>query len=241
LENRVPKCQIVAYSRILSEKKPIRPKNQAMGHVNIGLDRPIRSVNPACIFWYDLTAMEQKRIRYGILLSAMFLAGCSSGATSCSDTVQVKEFSMCLLSDWEQVPEEVLRAENVPEETLAAFQLKVDRGGQRDNIVISRERVKSGVAPLKYAETNMTIVEKAPEYMLTEKRELTIDGEDTILHIFSGRPVSDLPARRFYQVSFVKATTGYVVTGTLPYSVDEEIEQGLITMLSSVSFKGEEK
>ena len=180
--------------------------------------------------------VKQKHIALGIILSIL-LAGCGGSGTTCDEIVQVNEFSMCLLSDWAQVPEESLRLEGVPEETMAAFQMKVERGGQRDNIVITRERVKSGVAPLQYAETNMKIVEKTPEYMLTEKRELTVDGKDTILHIFSARPVPDLPARRFYQVSFVSGTTGYVVTGTLPYSVEETIEQGLLTMLSSVSFE----
>ncbi|HLD07916.1 MAG TPA: hypothetical protein VJB60_02530 [Candidatus Peribacterales bacterium] len=180
----------------------------------------------------------RKHVSIGMALM-LLITGCSSAPT-CTDIVKTEEYSLCLIEDFEQVPDEELRAEGVPEETVAAFELKEERGGQRDNVVITRERVKSGVAPLTYAEANMKIVEKSPEYNLVEKREITVDSKETILHIFTARPVSDLPARRFYQVSFVKGTTGYVVTGTLPYSVDETIEEGLITMLMSVSFTPQE-
>ena len=77
----------------------------------------------------------------------------------------------------------------------------------------------------------------APEYSLLEKREIEIDGKDTLLHIFTARPIPDLPARRFYQVSVVDEAVGYVITGTLPFSVKDEIEKGLIEMVVSGSLE----
>ncbi len=180
--------------------------------------------------------MNKTRIALGGTF-LLLLLGCSGSGINCDETVKGKEYSICLLSDWEQVPEETLRQEGVPEETLAAFQMKVERGGQRDNVVITKERVKSGVTSMQYAEVNIKIVDKTPEYSAGEKREVEIDGDKTLLHIFTARPVQDLPARRFYQVSAVKGTTGYVVTGTLPFTVDEETEAGIIAMVTSASFE----
>lgn len=179
--------------------------------------------------------MQKKGAILGIALLA--LAACSGAGNACDTRAEGTGFSICLPADWEQVPEENLRAEGVPEETVAAFQMTSDRGGQRDNVVITKERIKSGVTPVQYAEVNMKIVEKTPEYRELTKSEIEIDGEKTLMHAFSARAVPDLPARRYYQVSFVKDTTGYVVTGTLPLSVDEMIEEALVEMITSVSFK----
>ena len=179
--------------------------------------------------------MQKKGTILGITL--LTLAACSGAGTNCTERAEGTGYSICLPADWEQVPEENLRAEGVPEETVAAFQMTSDRGGQRDNVVITKERIKSGVTPEQYADVNVKIMEKTPEYRELEKREIEVDGEKTLLHAFSARAVPDLPARRYYQVSFAKDTTGYVVTGTLPLSVDETIEEALVEMITSVSFK----
>lgn len=172
-----------------------------------------------------------------LALALLSLTACSSTGGTCDKKIEGNVFSICLPADWQQVPDENLRAEGVPEETVAAFQMETDRGGQRDNVVITKERIKSGVTSMQYAEVNVKIMEKTPEYRELEKREIEIDGEKTLMHAFSTRAVPNLPARRYYQVSFAKDTTGYVVTGTLPLSVDESIEEALGTMITSVSFK----
>ncbi|MBT3835194.1 hypothetical protein HOF56_02995 [Candidatus Peribacteria bacterium] len=144
---------------------------------------------------------------------------------------------MCIGSDWEQVPEETLREEGVPEETLAAFQLKEQRAGQRDNIVVTEENLPSPVSSKLYADVNLQAVGATEEYTIIENREVEVGGTETILHIFTAKPVPDLPARRFYQISLTKGMKGYVVTGTLPFTVDKVIEDGLIEMIMSGKLK----
>ena len=139
---------------------------------------------------------------------------------------------------WEQVPDAVLREEGVPEETIAAFQRREIRDGQRDNVVVSREKVAASVTALKYSTANIRTIEATPEYELKEKREVKAAGQDTILHIFTARPVPDLPGRIFYQLAIVLAERGYVVTGTLPLSADTATEEELVSlMLSAVAGK----
>jgi len=182
------------------------------------------------------------KMRYPLLATLLLpLAACGGSGVSCDEKIQAGDVGLCIQADWEQVPEEVLRAEGVPAETVAAFQMRDQRDGQRDNMVITRERVAASVTAMKFASSNVKTVSRTPEYTEIEQRQVTIDNKETLLHIFTARPVPDLPSRRFYQLSVVKGTTGYVITGTLPFSVDEGIEQGLITMLMSVTLEGSDQ
>lgn len=171
---------------------------------------------------------------FAILLTfCVLLASCGGGKGDyCAEDIWTGKFGICIGDGWEQVPEEVLRTEGVPEETVAAFQLSTNREGQRDNIIVSRERISAGNA-LEYSTANVRIVEQTPEYALIEKREEKVGSQKTLLHIFSARPVPDLPSRRFYQIGLVDGNRGYVFTGTLPFAVEEIIEQNMIGMLLS--------
>lgn len=170
-------------------------------------------------------------------LGLLLLTACGGSKGKCDERVQVGNFSICLQKDWQQVPDQLLKEEGVPAETIAAFQLSEKRGGQRDNIVVSHENLPAKISAMKYSQANIQTIEVTPEYAQLEKREIKIDGQDTLLHIFTARPVPDLPARRFYQVSIVDGITGYVITGTLPFSVEDEIEKGLIEMVISGSLE----
>ena len=172
-----------------------------------------------------------------ISASALSLTACFGGGSSCDTVVQAEGISLCIPADWEQVSEEVLRAEGVPEETIAAYQMKDQREGQRDNVVVTKEKIAASVTPMKFALASIRVVSQTPEYSEIEQREIEIDGKKTILHIFTARPVADMPVRRFYQVGVVKGATAYIVTGTLPLSVDDEVEEGLVEMLEGVSTK----
>ena len=169
------------------------------------------------------------------LLSAVALASCSGTKKTCATRVTVDAFSMCLADGWEQIQETDLRAKGVPEETIAAFHLTEKRGGQRDNIVVSRENLPGAVSSRAYASANVKAVAGQPEYKRIEQRDVKMGGDVSMLHIFSAKPVPDLPVRRFYQLSLTVGTKGYTFTGTLPYAVENDIEQSLIDMLTSVT------
>ena len=175
-----------------------------------------------------------------LLTLTLLLTACGSGK-KCADRVWTGEFGLCLEKGWEQVPNEVLREKGIPEETIAAFHLSEKRGGQRDNIVISRERLPAAIPSKTFSSANIETIEGMPAYALIEKRSMEIDGKETILHVFTARPISDLPARRFYQLSVTKSTRGYTVTGTLPFSTEEDIEEKMINMLLNVTLEGEEE
>lgn len=186
---------------------------------------------------WDNGTMRDTHISFFALITTSVILSSCFGSDSCSSDVQAGPISLCINSEWEQVPDDALRREGVPEETLAAFQLTEQRAGQRDNIVVTQEKLPSKVKSKTYALTNVVTVEATTEYSLIEKREVKVGGDETVLHIFTARPVPDLPARRFYQLSFTKGLKGYVITGTLPYAVDDEIESGLVEMIMSSELK----
>lgn len=176
-------------------------------------------------------------MRRVLLLSVLFLplVACSGAGLSCTEQGKADVLLVCIPEGWSQVSEEKLRAEGVPEETVAAFESADTSLGSRGNVVITRERVASSVTAAVYAGANARTIAKTPEYNEIEQRQVSVAGQDTILHIFSARPVVDLPVRRFYQVSLVIESTGFVVTGTLPFSVDEATEKTLVDMLLGVT------
>jgi hypothetical protein len=175
------------------------------------------------------------------LFIVLILASCGSKAKTCTDTLWVKDFGICIAEGWEQVPDATLKEEGVPIETVAAFHRTEERGGQRDNIVVSVESLPGTVSPLAYSEANIAVIEAIPDYALLEKNEVKIDGKVTILHVFTARPVADLPVRRFYQLSLVKGTSGYTFTGTLPFSTDDASEDAITDMLLSVTMEKKEE
>ena len=178
-----------------------------------------------------------KKRTLAILLTLPLLSACFGSDTACKDEIQTDNFDICLGDGWEQVPDAKLRAEGVPEETVAAFQMTEKRAGQRDNIIVSSESLPTNATALSYAQANIKTIEATPQYTVIEKREVEIDGNETILHIFTARPVADLPARRFYQLHLTKGTSGYVFTGTLPFSTEDVIEDGIIEMILSATLK----
>jgi hypothetical protein len=173
----------------------------------------------------------------GGLLLLPLLTACGGGERQCQNHVSVASFGLCLGNDWERVGNDTLRERGIPEETKAAFRRLSQREGQRDNIVISEESLPASVPSLSYAEANVRSVTSLSEYSTRETREVKVDGNKTLLHIFTARPVPDLPARRFYQLSLTRSTQGYTFTGTLPFSPDDGVEKELLEILMSVTLE----
>jgi len=172
-----------------------------------------------------------------ILLLTLLLPACNGSGAKCAERVWTGEFGLCLQKGWEQVPDEVLRERGIPEETIAAFQPTQKREGQRDTIVISRERLPAELSFKKYADANIESIEGMPEYVSLERRDTEIDGEETSLHIFTARPIPNLPTRRFYQLSITKETRGYTITGTLPLTVEQDVEDTMISIILSATLQ----
>lgn len=180
------------------------------------------------------------RKSWSVVCLSLLLVGCSSNGSSSS--LCAKQFwngtiGTCLPETWQQLSDEALDNQGVPEETVLAFQSTEARDGQFDTVTVTEEPLPQDMNFQDYGEANMLAVSSLPDYSLKDKREITIDGADAILHIFAARPVPEKPIRRYYQTSVTKGNTGYTFTGALPLSITPDDEEEIVAILRNVTLK----
>lgn len=174
-------------------------------------------------------------------LSLLLLAGCGTSSSSskvvCDQQYWNTVFAVCLPKDWRVLSKETLQQLGVPEETAAAFQYTVPHAGQLDTVTVTREPLSEEMKTPEYSNSNILAVSALPDYKLIDKETITIDGEESALHIFSARPSPDQPIRRYYQVSATKDRTGYTFTGSFPLSIQDTEATQVKFILKNVSFQ----
>lgn len=170
----------------------------------------------------------------------LLLGACSSssGTVACSEQFWSENLSLgtCLPEGWKALTSDTLRAQGVPEETVAAFQSLESTDGQFNTVTVTKEPLAQEMSSSEYGEANILAVSGLPDYQRRDKQSITVDGSDAILHVFSARPFPDKPVKRYYQVSVTKDKVGYTFTGSLPLSVDDNQEKQIMTILKAVTF-----
>ncbi len=175
-----------------------------------------------------------------LAITLVLLGACSGGGgdgVACAQRYWDGSIGTCLPAGWEVLSGDTLSRLGVPDETVAAFQLTEARDGQFDTVTVTSEPLAQDLSSREYAEANILAVSVLPDYDLDDKNDLSIDGEETILHIFQARPVPEKPIRRYYQVSMVKERTGYTFTGSLPLSVPGTAEQAVQVILRNATLE----
>ena len=138
---------------------------------------------------------------------------------------------------WTVIDVETLRARGVPGDTIVAFQSSEAVSGQFPTVTVTHEALAQVATPATYSEASIRSVSVLPAYELIDSTKMSIDGETVDLHIFTAQPISDEPARRFYQVSTVANEIGYTVTSAVPVSVKDSVEKQIIAVLQSTTFE----
>lgn len=175
-----------------------------------------------------------------LAFSCILLVSCGGGSdttASCDQRYWDGTVGTCLPERWEVLNAEVLRQRGVPDETIAAFQSSQSFSGQFPTVAVTRERLASVVDPLQYSDANIRSVEVLDGYEHIDTRDFTIDSEKIRLHVFTGQPIEGEPRRRFYQVSTTVGDTGYTITAVSPVSIDKDLEETLLLILSEVTFE----
>ncbi len=178
-----------------------------------------------------------------LTLLAITLSACGSSKSgtsvkaSCDQQFWNKIVAVCLPEGWKVLSRESLQSLGVPEETIAAFQYETPHAGQIDTVTVTREPLSNDVKTPEYSQSNILAVSSLPDYKLIDKQTVTIDGEETSLHVFSARPSPDQPVRRYYQLSGAKERTGYTFTGSFPLSIQDSEAAQVQFILKNVSFK----
>lgn len=144
--------------------------------------------------------------------------------------------SVCLPKGWKVLSREQLTVLGVPEETVAAFQFETPQAGQLDTVTVTKEPLSQEMSTADYSSSNILAVSALPDYKLLDKIVVTIDGQESAVHVFSARPSSEQPIRRYYQLSATVARTGYTFTGSFPLSIQDSEADQVLFILKNASF-----
>lgn len=169
----------------------------------------------------------------GILLTA---CGGGSSAVSCEQRYWDGTVGTCLPADWVVIDAETLRQRGVPSETIIAFQSGEPVSGQFPTVAITRERMTQATSPAAYSDASIRAVSALPAYERIDMRDVTVDGEAVQLHVFSAKPVSEEPTRRYYQISTTVGNDGFTATAVVPVSIESAVEDEIVFVLEGVTY-----
>lgn len=204
-----------------------------------GIRRTI--IHPLYCFHPTRATMSSMR-RFVLVAGVVFLlSGCGTSTTSGTSVVCDQQFwngtvAACLPAGWRVLSKETLGTLGVPEETVAAFQLQTPHAGQLDTVTVTGEPLSREMTTTEYSQANILAVSTLPDYKLIDKIVTYIDGVESAIHVFSARPSSEQPVRRYYQLSAVSAKTGYTFTGSFPLSIQDAEANEVSFILRNVSF-----
>ena len=138
---------------------------------------------------------------------------------------------------------ETQRHRGVPEETILVLRADEAISGQFPTVTVTKEVIDDeGLTAKDYSDASVRSVSALPGYKELDMRDVSIDGQNVGLHIFSAQPVQADPANRFYQVSTIHDSNGYTVTGIAPMFIKEEVEKQIVLILLETTFlSGEEE
>ena len=174
------------------------------------------------------------------IIVPLILTACGGGTTAeCHKEYWDGTVGVCLPKGWTVIEQETLRQRGVAGDTIVAFQASEAVSGQFPTVTVTREALAQVATALNYSDANIRSVSVLPMYELIDSTSMSIDADTVNLHIFTAQPVSDEPARRFYQVSTVANGIGYTVTSAVPVSVKDSIEKEIISILQSTTFEEE--
>lgn len=176
-----------------------------------------------------------------ILAGCVLLAACSGGGSA--DVTCQKQYwdaseqvGLCIPAGWGVVDRETLRQRGVPDDAVVAFQAEEAVSGHFPTVTVTKEQLSQPIDGSTYSDASVRSVTVLPGYTLIESTPVEVDGLPARLHVFTAQPVSDEPARRFYQVSSTRDRAGYTVTGTTPASVSDALEAQIVLILQSFTF-----
>lgn len=175
-----------------------------------------------------------------LLTLVLPLAACGGGddapsEVSCDSFYWDGTVGTCLPDGWTVVDRDALDERGVPAETIVAFQAEAPVSGQFATVTVTQEPLAEPISSTDYSDASVQSVETLPGYELLDEVDVTIDGEDVILHVFAAQPRDEEPQNRFYQVSMSKENRGYTFTAATPLAVEESLEAQVLLLLENAT------
>ena len=145
----------------------------------------------------------------------------------------VKDFSLCLPDGWAAVTQEfgeegsyiVMLSDNGDKGLVMQVHVKKDT---------LEEPVKQH---LEFSERAVEIArDTAPNYKPVSTEPITVNGKQTILHIFEASPDEAVESIRYYQFIIVNNGAAYGFTGVMMPEANEDLQKTLIDVFTNVRF-----
>lgn len=187
--------------------------------------------------------MELMRTTISLFALTLILSSCGGGGgqeTACDSAYWDGTVGTCVPTGWHIVDRAELDERGVPAEVVVAFQSDQPHSGQFATVTVTKESLARPLTTTEYSEASVQSVMGLPSFKQIDSREMTVDGADATLHIFSAKPSADEPESRFYQVSAVTESVGYTFTAAVPVSIEDALEEEIFQMLSNVTFEAPE-
>ncbi len=173
-----------------------------------------------------------------LVLGFVLLSACGGGSTAnvCDRGYFDGAIGACVPEGWQVFDRAALDIKGMPPEVVVAFQSETPSSGQFVTVTVTRETLAQPISSSDYSAASIQSVQGLPGYEEADRKSITIDEEDLDIHIFTAQPSSDQPASRFYQLSAVAEGIGYTFTAATPVTVDDEVEEQVISILESATF-----
>ena len=180
-----------------------------------------------------------------ILSLSLLLTSCNGSgddalARNCpTERTAVERFSLCLTEGWTHTTEEFGEKGNF---VIVVHNQKIDQGVQINQEVMRihvkkdplQEPIRSTMA---FAEQAVEIARRtAPNYKVVKTEPVTINREESLLHIFDASPDPEKASVRYYQFVTTNEGIAYGFTAVMNTGGNEELEQTLIDILINMQF-----
>ena len=155
-------------------------------------------------------------------------------ARNCAvERVEIERFSLCLPNGWvaatQQFGEQGNFVVNIQDDGVLGIvmQMHVKKDPLEqpvgDKMAFARQAVEISRA-------------SAPNYEPVSTEPVTINGEETLLHIFDATPGEDAETLRYYQFVAINGGIAYGFTGVLFAGENEDLRETLVDVLTNIKF-----
>lgn len=171
--------------------------------------------------------------------ATILLVGCSSNgndtlAQTCTvDRTTVDQFSLCLPSGWTVASESFGEGESV------VFHLaSPDFENKIMQIHVKKDPLEQPVhSMMAFAERAAEISrDTAPNYEPVRTQPITVNRQDSLLHVFDASPKPEADPVRYYQFVTVHSDIAYGFTGVMFTGGNADLEETLVNVFTNVLF-----
>ncbi len=147
----------------------------------------------------------------------------------------VEEFSLCLLEGWVVATQEFGDQGNF---VILVKDMNSEEQGAVMQIHVKKDTLQQPVQNhLEFAERAVQIArENAPNYSPISTEPITINGEETILHIFEASPNETEGSQRYYQFVTISNGAAYGFTAVMVPDANEDMLKTLVDVFTNVQF-----